>query len=105
MKWKSEGQSYYVTTLNHNWRTTIFSDEERFSLDGPDDWISYLCNPRQTYRIKRQCKGGGVMVWMMAMTNGLLSFQGNINADGYIKILSDSAVPIIKLNYRVNWYL
>ena len=57
---------------------------------------------------KRQCKGSGVMVWMMAMPNGLLSFkviQGNLNADGYIKLLSDSAVPIIKLNYGVNWYL
>ena len=44
----------------------------------------------------------------MAMPNGLLSFKvihGNLNADGYTKLLSDRAVPIIKLNYGVNWYL
>ena len=95
-------------TANHNWTTTIFSDEKRFSLDGPDDWRSYLPNSNQNYRMKRQCKGGGLLVWMMTMPNGLLSFKvirGNLNSDGYINLLSENAVPIIKLNYGVNWCL
>ena len=48
------------------------------------------------------------MVWMMAKSNGLLSFkviQGNLNADRSIKLLSESAVQIIKLNYGLNFYL
>jgi len=92
----------------HDWELTIFSDEKRFSLDGPDDWRSYVQNSSPNYRIKRQCKGGSVMVWMMTMPNGLLSFKvitGKMNSDGYIKMLSESAVPVIKLNYWQNWYL
>jgi len=92
--------------LNHNWNITIFSDEKRFSLDGPDDWRSYVHRSWPNYRIRRQCKGGSVMVWMMTMPNGLLSFKvvkGNMNSDGYIRLLSESAVPMIKLNYGENW--
>lgn len=94
-------------SLNHDWDLTIFSDEKRFSLDGPDDWRSYVQKSSPSYRIKRQCKGGSVMVWMMTMPNGLMSFKvvkGNMNSDGYIKLLSESAVPMTKLNYGENWW-
>jgi len=46
------------------------------------------------------------MVWMMTMPNGLLSFKvvkGFMNSDGYIRSLSEFAVPKIKLNYGENW--
>ena len=58
--------------------------------------------------MKRQGGGGGIMVWMMAMPNGLLSFNlitGNLNSDKYVEHLSKNVVPIIKLNYGENWYL
>jgi len=48
------------------------------------------------------------MVWMMAMPNGLLSFNsitGNLNSDKYVEHLSKNVVTIIKLNYGKNWYL
>jgi len=48
-------------TSNHNWELTIFSDEKRFSLDGPDDWRSYVQYSPSNYRMKRQYKGGSVM--------------------------------------------
>ena len=52
--------------------------------------------------MQRRC----VLVLMMTMRNGLLSFKvirRNLNADGYIHLLSESAVPHIKLNYGVSW--
>ena len=72
---------------NHKWEHTIFSDEKRFSLDGPDDWRSYLIPSEKLYRQRKQCKGGGVILWMMVMPNGLMTFRvvkGNLNSNGYI---------------------
>ena len=48
------------------------------------------------------------MVQMIAMPNGLLSFEvfkGTINSIEYIKLLSEKVVPIIKLNYADIWQL
>jgi len=52
-------------TKNHNWKETVFSDEKRFSMDGPDNWMSYMSKDDESFREKRQCKGGGVMIWLM----------------------------------------
>jgi len=85
---------------------TIFSDEKRFSLDGPDDWRSYIPMSKNFYRNKRQCGGGSLLVWLLGMPNGLLSYriiEGNLNADKYIDLLRTTAVPIMKLNYRENF--
>lgn len=40
----------------------IFSDEKRFSLDGPDNFGSYGTDNVELSRIKRHMGGGGVMV-------------------------------------------
>lgn len=47
------------------WRRTVFSDEKRFSLDGPDGAAYYWADNRVEKRFfsKRQQGGGGVMVW------------------------------------------
>jgi transposase len=89
-------------TKNQKWETTIFSDEKRFSLDGPDDWRSYMYDSNLTTRIKRQCHGGGVMVWLMTMPNGLMAFkvlEGIFNSKKYIELLKEMIIPIMKLNY------
>ena len=86
----------------HCWEKTIFSDEKRFSLDGPDDWRSYHQISQKLYRTKRQCGGGSILLWMMVLPNGLLSYrvvQGNLNADKYIGLLRTTAVPMMKLSY------
>lgn len=88
-------------TKNHPWELTVFSDEKRFSLDGNDDWKSYMRNGKCTIRQKRICEGGSVMVWMMILPSGLLSYRfidGAFNSDKYIEILKTCTVPIIKLN-------
>ena len=59
-------------TENHNWLSTAFSDEKRFNLDGPDNLCTHMSENDNDFREKRQCKGGSVMVWLMAMPNGLL---------------------------------
>lgn len=87
---------------NHPWEQTIFSDEKRFSMDGPDNWWSYVKNGDKIIRRKRQCKGGSVMIWLMCLPNGLLSFRvinGILKSVDYIALLKQMIVPIIKLNY------
>ena len=37
--------------------------------------MTYALADEHIVRSKRQCKGGGVMVWMMALPNYLLSFH------------------------------
>ena len=42
------------------------------------------------------------MVWAMLMPNGFLSYRimnGKQNSESYIKIIKESALPILKLNY------
>jgi len=77
-------------TSNHPWEKTIFSDEKRFSLDGNDDWKSYMKDDQQIIHQKRVSDGGSIMVWMMMMPNGLLShrvIEEKFNSEKYIKIL------------------
>lgn len=92
---------------NHQWEKTIFSDEKRFSLDGPDNWNSYIGKNECIIRQKRQCKGGGVMVWIMVLPNGLLChkiIRGLFNSNDYMKLLKDVTVPIAKLNFGDDFY-
>jgi len=94
-------------TTNHEWTRTIFSDEKRFSLDGPDNWMSYVAKNNENIRERRICKGGGVMVWLMVMPNGLLCHKiivGKFASKDYIHLLKTCAVPISKLNYGDDFF-
>ena len=35
---------------NHPWEITVFSDEKRFNLNGPDHWMSYMTNKQDYIR-------------------------------------------------------
>jgi len=93
---------------NHQWERTIFSDEKWFSIDGPDDWRSYVYKNQKVYRPRHQKKGGGIMVWAMVLPNGLLTFrllQRDFKSKQYIDLLSETIVPICKLNYgNMYWF-
>ena len=59
-------------TRNHDWYETIFSDEKRFTLDGPNNWVTCFGSGVRIKRKRRQCKEDGVMVWLVLMPNGLM---------------------------------
>ena len=85
---------------NHNWENTIFSDEKKFTIDGPDCWMSHVPKNPRCIRNKHQCGGGKIMVWMMIFPNGLLSFHvinEKFKSANYIGLLKNYAVPIILL--------
>lgn len=93
---------------NHPWEITVFSDEKRFSLDGPDNWYSYHSKSFPLSRRCRQCKGGGLMVWAMVTPGGTVYYQfinGKFKSKDYIKIISDYAVPHIKNDLGDKFYL
>jgi len=48
---------------NHAWEKTVFSDEKRFSLDGPDYWRTYTLKNNTNTRQQRQCSGGS-SIWL-----------------------------------------
>lgn len=92
--------SWIVDGIDFN--KVIFSDEKRFCLDGPDDWRSYVPKQMNQIRQKRQCGGGGIMLWLMIMPNGLLAYRlikGKFNSDMYIELLRTMIVPMIKINF------
>ena len=95
-------------TKNHPWEKTAFSDEKRFSLDGPDDWRTYATKYEESNRQQRQCRGGSVMIWLMCLPNGLLSYKfisGKFKADAFIELMQMSVVPILKLNFGNDFWL
>jgi len=88
-------------TSDHPWNRTVFSDEKRFSLDGPDDWRTYTPQFEHMIRGKRPCQGSAVFVWMMVLPNNLLSFriiEGKFRSADYVKLLKEFVLPIIMLN-------
>lgn len=76
---------------NHPFNLTIFSDEKKFNLDGPDNWTSWTDPERKILRQKRQMGGGSIMIWGM-MTPNLKCFvhkiEGRIDAEAYCQNIS-----------------
>ena len=59
-------------------------------------------------RVKRQCHGGGLMVWGMLMPNGLIAakiLEGRQNSENYIATIKEFCVPIMHLNIAPKIYL
>ena len=91
---------------NINWQNVVFSDEKCFSLDGPNNWMSYVRQSTKLVRQRRHSRGGSVMVWLYCMSNGLLSFRiinGSLKSEDYKELLSESLVRIAKLNFGPNF--
>ena len=86
-----------------DWNKVVFTDEKRFSLVGCDSFYTWIHEGHSPQRISKVLRSPSLMVWGMILPNGLLSFrlmQGNQNSESYIKIIAESALPIIKLNMK-----
>lgn len=82
------------------WRKTIFSDEKRFCLDGPDGLSARWTDARVGKRWfgKRQASGGGLMVWgcFSRRGKGELQFvEGTINSAAYTSTLAAGLMPFM----------
>lgn len=84
---------------NFEWTRVVFSDEKRFSLDGPDGWSSWVPKGHFLCRNRRQQGGGNVQVWGMLLPNGKvfvekLDFRSN--SSDYIRLLDERVKPILE---------
>ena len=86
-------------TKPKNWDEVAFTDEKKTELDGPDNWCSWMEENHQFYLNKRQYGGGSLMVWGMIFSTGHIfvkTASGRINSDTYIKLMKDTAIPIMR---------
>lgn len=90
------------------WSRTIFSDEKKFNLDGPDGYKYYwrdLRRPAQTY-VRRQNGGGSVMVWGAFSALGkskLAVLRGRQNSSDYVYTLSEYMFPFAHLHHGTDF--
>ncbi|KAG2978279.1 hypothetical protein PC118_g12384 [Phytophthora cactorum] len=91
-----------------SWDCIIFSDEKKWSLDGPDGFQTYWRDlrrpPRQTKR--RQAGGGSVMVWAGISAAGktkLAVLHGKQNSDDYVYTLSEFLLPFDHSHYGTDF--
>jgi transposase len=97
--WLVEGQAS---------RNVIFTDESRFSLDGPDHIKSWQRKAGRKVRPRRQQGGGGVLLWGMLFPTGFLHVQevkGNLNSTKYCQLLNIFALPLIRSEYDDDFVL
>jgi len=79
-------------------KNIVFSDEKRFSFDGPDNWFSWYDPMDPPSRIKRQLKGGGIMVWGMTLPSGKIrvrKLEGRVDSSVYTSLLKHHVKPYL----------
>ena len=85
-------------STSHDWSSTVFSDEKKFNLDGPDLRISRMEDNKELRRSSRQMGGGSVMVWAMLMPHGEIAVYrviGRINSQYYTEFLEQKPSPLL----------
>lgn len=76
------------------WRKVIFSDEKKFTLDGPDGYQRYWHDKRnnETVSLHRNFKGGNLMVWAgfcYKSKTPICFITNKMNGTGYIDLLDN----------------
>lgn len=96
-KWLMEG----VSSQN-----IVFTDETRFSLDGPDHDMSWQKSGCRRKKPLRQQGGGGMLIWGMLLPSGELHYtevQGTLNSVKYKHLLQHFALPTLESNLDPGW--
>lgn len=81
---------------------TVFSDEKRFCFDGPDNWCSWYDPFDSPVRIKRQMKGGGIMVWGMCFPDGQIfvtKLEGKVDSIKYCNMINKEAKSVMEKHF------
>lgn len=92
-----------------NWDKTIFSDEKKFNLDGPDGYKYYwrdLRRPPREY-VTRQHGGGSVMVWAAFSAKGkseIAFLSGRQASKHYIWTLCEFLYPFAHLMHGTEFF-
>lgn len=94
LNWAKKMMSY-----GDKWLSTIFSDEKKWNLDGPDGYKFYWHDLRSEPRsfFSRQQGGGSVMTWDGFGFNGQTSLaicSKKMNSQDYQQILEDHFLPL-----------
>ena len=80
-----------------------FSDESRFSLDGPDNQSSwYFIGDEPICRPSRVMEGGSIMVFGLIGVGGLLSIrkiEGIVNGEKYTQLMDKDIILMLKTRY------
>lgn len=81
----------------------IFTDECRFSLDGPDNFLSWQLDDDVTkYRQSRAFSGGSVMIFGLMGSDGFLEVRkidGTLDGRKYSELLDRDIIPLLKARY------
>lgn len=93
-----------------NFDKVIFTDEVRFSLDGPDNCMSWelFDEINNESRDLRQQKGGSILCYMALSKDGIIvseKIEGTINSTRYINILQHILLPKLRAKYTDNFIL
>jgi len=84
--------------------TVVFTDEKKFNLDGPDNWLSYhLKHNDEPKRQKRQQGGGGIMAHCTVLSNGKIKLffcEKYINGEAYKSMLQSEILPFIRVHMQ-----
>lgn len=91
---------------NWPWDQVIWTDEKRFSLDGPDSFITRCRKGKKPKRNRRQQGGNSLQFWGMILPNGelfLKELHQRSRSSDYIELLSGFAKPIIEAKCGENY--
>ncbi|KAI5148067.1 hypothetical protein ENBRE01_0081 [Enteropsectra breve] len=88
--------------LGERWKYTIFSDEKKFNLDGPDGYAYYwhAVGSSSPVLAHRAFGGGSIMVWACFDFFGkseLAFLEGGIDGIKYQSVLNNHLLPFLAL--------
>lgn len=99
-------KSWFVEGVN--FKSVIFTDEARFSLQGPDNFQTWQLhdNKNEEFRNMQPFKGGSIMVFGAIGYDGtflLRKVDGILNGQKYLNMLKDDIIPELNGIFQTNY--